>query len=240
VNDADYPALYRDADAAAQSAQRRFLKALGANLALLVVAATLSLLDYPDSRYAAMQVLVLSASIALSLYLALGQPQRAWYGTRALAESIKTVTWRFMMRAEPYNDTDAAARERLIGNIKKIIDDNMLALAVVRYAGGDQITQTMQETRQLALAERKTKYDTDRIGEQLSWYERKTRMNSRSARVWFGVLVAVECLAVLAAIGRVLRPGFLYWPTDVLAAAAGGILAWLQRRDSKNWLPHTA
>jgi hypothetical protein len=224
----DYPALYRDADAASLLAQQKFFWALGGNLALLVVTAVLNLIDLAPSG--AVLVATLVASVVLTIYLALGQPQRAWYGTRALAESIKTVTWRFVMKAEPYNAGEVAAREHFIANLKKIVDDNLLALSVVRYAGGTQTTQTMLDMRLLSLAERKGRYDADRVGEQLRWYERKTASNVRSARLWYGILVVVQGSAIAAAIGRLTIPDFRFWPTDVFVAIAGSIIGWLQAK----------
>ncbi|HCB7267327.1 TPA: SLATT domain-containing protein, partial [Escherichia coli] len=41
-----------------------------------------------------------AASTGLLLYMAVQKPEKEWYGCRALAESIKTSTWRYMMRAE--------------------------------------------------------------------------------------------------------------------------------------------
>jgi hypothetical protein len=226
----DYPALYRDADAASLLAQRKFLCALAGNLALLVGTAVLSFINDPAPGFGAAVVLALVGSTVLTIYMALGQPQRDWYGTRALAESIKTVTWRFMMKAEPYNGGEAAARDHFIANLKSIVDDNLLAIAVVRYAGGTQTTQAMLETRLLSLDKRKEKYDAERVSEQLSWYQRKAESNAKSARLWYGLLVILQGAGIIAAIGRVASPGFRFWPTDVFIAAAGSVIGWLQAK----------
>ena len=111
------PALYKDADAASLRAQRAFLIGLGFSLILLVVAASFTLLNLPSTLFAVLQAIALLLSLGSTLYLAFKQPQRTWYGTRALAESVKTVAWRFAMRAEPYEVADAEARARFTTNV---------------------------------------------------------------------------------------------------------------------------
>ena len=86
---ADYPALYADADAAAVATQKRFLWLLAANLALLAAAAVCSFLIPFVPEIAPLQLLILFGSLGAILYLGAKHPQRVWYGTRALAESVK-------------------------------------------------------------------------------------------------------------------------------------------------------
>src|SRR5471030_269850 len=109
MTDADFPPLYQAADKASQDAQRNLFGALGGNLTLLAVAAIMSVANVQTRGFALTQMVPLVGTLALTIYLAVKQPQRIWYGTRALAESVKTVSWRYMMRAEPFNrgdDTD--------------------------------------------------------------------------------------------------------------------------------------
>lgn len=230
MKSADYPALYNDADAASLREQRKFYLALSANLLLLVFIATLSVIGHPATWYAAAQVAALLITIALSLYLALSQPQRNWYGTRALAESIKTVAWRFVTRAEPYDGDDSIAREHFVANVKKIMEDNGLSTQLVTYSGGDQITKAMNTSRKLSLADRKNKYNTERVGEQLNWYRKKTRDNVSLSKRWFLGLISIQVLALACAMGRFWHPEFPYWPTDVFIACASGAMAWLQTK----------
>lgn len=226
----DYPALYRDADGASLRAQSNFLRALVSSLVLLVFSAGLSVINYPTAWFAAVQIVCLLSSLGLTIFLAHQQPQRVWYETRALAELIKTVTWRFVMRAEPYCLPDADARRHFCENLQKILSDNRASRYAVAYSDGEQITDKMNEFRALSLDDRKANYELGRVAEQLSWYRKKAKLNDNLSRRWFALLIGLQVLAVLCAMGRIFAPEFNWWPTDVLIAAAAASFAWLQTK----------
>ncbi|EBX4343085.1 hypothetical protein DRY68_24490, partial [Salmonella enterica subsp. enterica serovar Braenderup] len=95
-----FPALYRSADGSAADAQSTYLRLIRLQYLLLTVAATISIWFGASPDLYIAYALVLAASTGLLLYMAVQKPEKEWYGCRALAESIKTSTWRYMMRAE--------------------------------------------------------------------------------------------------------------------------------------------
>ena len=76
MQEEDYPALYKSADALSLNAQRQFFGILKANLALLVVAAMLSLAPVSNWIVPFVQALVLIAALGSSVYLATRRPDR--------------------------------------------------------------------------------------------------------------------------------------------------------------------
>src|SRR5690606_15189811 len=44
--------------------------------------------------------------VFLCIFIGYQKPDRIWYNARAVAESVKTLTWRYMMRAEPFQATE--------------------------------------------------------------------------------------------------------------------------------------
>lgn len=119
MKEVDFPTLYLDASRVSLNAQNSFLRLVGGSLSLLIVCAVISVVNSPERYVAIAQAFALLLSLSLTAYAAYQQPQRVWYGARALAESVKTVTWRFVMRAEPYNKDDAPARSHFIENLTK-------------------------------------------------------------------------------------------------------------------------
>jgi hypothetical protein len=231
MTDADFPALYNAADTASLAAQRYFFWALKGNLAGIVIAAAMSVVNVPSPIFAVLQVVPLLATLALTIYLATKQPQRIWYGTRALAESVKTVAWRYMMRAEPFNGEDDADREHFIRSLRKIFEANkQISSHAVQMTSPHQITATMRVTRALPLGERKTIYEEQRVENQHIWYQNRAAANDRLSQTWFCILILVNVAAVLFALAKVILPKVEFWPTDVLVAAAGAIMAWLQTK----------
>ncbi|MCV5359976.1 DUF4231 domain-containing protein, partial [Escherichia coli] len=62
--------------------------------------------------------------MACSVYLFSVRPEKLWYGGRAVAESIKTITWRYVCRAEPFQGDDQVARKDFHHTLKAIIEQN--------------------------------------------------------------------------------------------------------------------
>ena len=108
----DYPALFRSADESSVAAQSSYLWLIRIQYGLLVTAAAVALwFDYAPVLLL-VYAFVVGASTALLIYMSVKTPEKDWYGCRALAESIKTSTWRYIMRAEPFEDAPQVARRR--------------------------------------------------------------------------------------------------------------------------------
>ncbi len=231
MQEKDYPALYKSADALSLNAQRQFFGILKANLALLVVAAMLSLAPVSNWTVPFIQALVLLAALGSSVYLAARRPDRDWYAGRAVAESVKTTTWRYITRAEPFDGDDEAARQAFQIRLQSIVKHNeQTASALTQGLSEPQFSEEMQSIRSRQLDERRRIYATARIRDQLEWYSRKSAANSELATRFFIALIAVNGAAVIFAVLRMQFLSATYWPTDVLVAIAASLLGWIQAR----------
>ncbi len=226
----DLPALYRDADLVSRSAQRNFLTALGTSLSLLIICATISVLNSPQRGWALVQCVTLLGSFGLTAYIGYSQPQRTWYGARALAESIRTIAWRFVMRAEPYDKDDAPSRELFIANLKKLFDDNVVSKHVIARSNDAQITEAMNRLRSANIQERKKRYRDDRIEQQRSWYKSKAAYNRLRSKLWLALLLIFHGIAAFCILGKAVWPSLPYWPTDIFITAASSAVAWAQTK----------
>lgn len=142
----DFPALYRSADDLSRSSQAHFLRALRVHLVTLVVAAILSIISIPHWSIAALQVLALLGALGCSIYLFSMRPDRLWYAGRAVAESIKTITWRYVCCAEPFQGDDAVARNDFGQKLKAIVEQNReVVQSFTEHLDGGQITLAMDQ-----------------------------------------------------------------------------------------------
>lgn len=237
MENADYPGLYAAADAAAGRAQRGFFGWLALNLVSLTVAAGLS--PYADRSwvFALLQMVALVIGLGCTVYIEGLQPQRRWYRTRALAESVKTLTWRYVMRAAPFEGEDEASRRKFFTNLRKIVDENHDASTRAVADAGEQVTPAMEKIRDSSLEERIERYRKNRIEDQHAWYARKARSNTDTARLWFALLVFFNILAIGLCVVRLSEPGREFWeehvgkwPIDFFTIAAGSVLAWMQTK----------
>jgi hypothetical protein len=227
----DYPSIYCSADELSLSSQKRFFLALKAHLVLLVFAAILSLINVSGSLVATLQLVTLLSVLFCSIYLFCMRPDRIWYAGRAVAESIKTITWRYISRAEPFQGDDANARTHFSKSLKAIIDQNAkIFSAVTTRLDAPQITPVMEEMRNQPLKTRWNIYMQNRVGEQLAWYAKKALLNKKMSNHFFGILILVNAIAVCCAILRIIFAEQPFWPTDIFVATAASLLGWMQAK----------
>lgn len=231
MQEQDFPALYRSADDLSLESQTHFFRALKLHLLLLVAATILSIASIPHWSISALQLLALLGALSCSVYLFGRRPDRYWYAGRAVAESIKTITWRYVCRAEPFQSDDAVAKSAFQQKLKSIIDQNReVAQALTKHLDAPQITSVMANMRMSSLDERKLTYANNRIKDQLTWYAKKAVFNRRTSNGFFWALIASNSVAVVCAILRIRFVEVPFWPTDVFVAASASLLSWMQAK----------
>jgi hypothetical protein len=236
LRDEDLPAGFRAADQASLEAQRRYLWLVRIDLVSLCLGAILTSFQYEDpawNRFLAVAgAVLLAVGLVITTWLNQKAFKRQWYGGRAAAESIKSLAWRYMMRAEPYGTVlDRAAADRNFGEaVLRILKDVPdLSIPPGTGLGTDPIvTVRMREVRAKELPERKTLYLQGRIGDQQQWYTRKADISARKEERFFWLIVGAQLLALLTALGLVLVPGFWVQPVGFFSTLAAAFLAWLQ------------
>jgi SMODS and SLOG-associating 2TM effector domain 3/SMODS and SLOG-associating 2TM effector domain 1 len=195
-----YPALFRSADTAANNKQKRYLALLRAEYATLLLASILSSNLFSDTTSLLLYAIIFLASVTLLLLRTKLKPEQDWYRCRALAESVKTLTWRYTMRASPFVD-EPYVRDPLnefTHSLNQLINDNRSTVEKIAtsWSADDQITDDMNRIRKLDLKHRKDLYDDQRIQEQRNWYAKKASINRRSARIWVLIGVAAYTTAI--------------------------------------------
>lgn len=231
MEDKDFPALYRSANELSLDSQTHFFRALKLHLVMLVVAALLSIVSIPHWSIAVLQLLALLGALFCSIYLFGKRPDRYWYSGRAVAESIKTITWRYVCRAEPFQGDDVIARHYFLQRLKAIVDQNKdVVEAHTNYLDARQLTDFMVDMRTRSLESRKAIYADSRIQNQLTWYSKKAAFNKKTSNIFFRILIATNLVAVLCAILRIIFVEMPFWPTDIFVAAAASLLSWMQAK----------
>lgn len=232
IEDNSYPALYKAADRASIDAQSKYLRVIKLHGLLLVLGAGLTIHPLPTTEYSLINAFVFLIALGLSILIAVKKYETSWYSARAVAESVKTATWRYMMKAEPFLDVAKRKEANSIfrNTLNKILDSNnqlgeLLGGAV---SAEDQITDEMQNIRSLELEQRKQVYLTDRIDEQRKWYARKSAENKRKGSQFFYLLVALQTIAILCVLLKIAYPTWTIWPTDVFVVGAGAVVTWIQ------------
>ncbi len=231
MNDTDFPALYQSSSDLSLASQKSFYRALFLHLLLLFIATVISIFNCPAPEAAIVQVIVLLGAFSCAVYLFLVHPDRYWYGGRAVAESIKTITWRFVSKAEPFVASDSIDRSKFIQILKEIVEQNIdVAKRLTENLDLAQITDHMMICRQESVDQRRTRYIESRIVDQQKWYAKKASFNKKTVTHFFIALMVTNALAIGFAIAKIRYPTAPYWPTDALVVIAAGLLSWIQAK----------
>jgi hypothetical protein len=229
----DYPAVSRSASMSSNDAQRQYLIQIGSQYVFLFLAAVASLEfnNFPSSLL--LYSLFLIASTVMLVVTATIKPEKDWYASRALAESLKTTTWRYMMNAHPFDRTDTPleARAEFADRLSEIIKANEHAQKAMkrRSVAGVQITDTMRSIRMSSLYERIEYYVEHRIKFQRDWYIVKANSNRKWFRNFILCSVIVQSGAIILSLLRLRDYNTIdVWPTEPLLVLASALVGWIQ------------
>lgn len=237
IEDSDFPSLFLAADSASLRAQKKYLLCMRTDLLLISgagLAGAISFSEYQGKLVLAIITAVLMlASLFLTLYIRGRKFEQTWFDGRAVAESIKTSAWRFMVGSDPFAQTlvEKEAIKLFTGSVKKVIDDRdkFAAYLATRTNTSDAyITEKMLEVRRLSLRERKELYLTARLENQHAWYSSKSEANSNSSTRWFNAILVLQAIAVLSAFVFLKFPDFPIVLPSVFATIVAAFVAWLQ------------
>jgi hypothetical protein len=233
LGDECFPALFQAADDASLTAQSNYYFALKSYLFLLVIAALISFYYPTDLIGALASASLFLITLCILIWLKVHKPEDTWYNGRAVAESVKTRTWRWVMKAEPYdNDVpDEQSRKEFLSDLKSILDQNRSLSGYLESenTNGDAISIQMSDIRSLTLEERLEIYKNERVKNQADWYAKKSQFNKRRAKQWFIVSVFLHAIAIGLLMWRITDPT-LTLPIEVVATGASAILTWLQAK----------
>jgi hypothetical protein len=235
ITDDHLPALYRAANAASVSAQRAYLRLLRIDLVLLVCGAVLGSVDvHQASLLLAIRILavaVLVASLVVTVTIRQGEWEQRWYGGRAAAESVKTLTWRYMTQAEPFDGAVAKETEGRFSEALRAVlaqREQLGGLRTGTLGAEPQITDSMRAVRTAPLATRIAIYRDQRIIDQRQWYSGKAAASAKAEGYLFSAVIGAQFLAVVAGILLVAKPEYPVNGLSVFATSAAALLAWLQ------------
>jgi hypothetical protein len=218
-------------------AQKRYLRLVRAKIAVLVfisIATSLAWDRVPGTRTVAATIVAVFLIIATSasFLMDLRKFDHNWFVCRAIAESVKTETWKFVTKADPYTAL-AEDEGHFLNRVRELLKRQRpvpLELSEQCVASG-QITEIMREIRNKSLPDRRTFYAENRILDQLNWYAKKARWNQSRELLWFFIGWMLQVVTVIGAVIMIAFGDFPFNPVGVLTTAAVGALSWYHARN---------
>jgi len=230
--ESDYPGLYQCADTASKESQKFYYSILISYLISLILISIIPILKLPLNTNNLFLALLFIISLSLMIWLVVKKPEESWYNGRAVAESVKTRTWRWMMKADPYNNESEDLSNRLfIQNMMEILKQNekLGELLGKESALSEPISGKMKMIRATGVQARLDCYIENRILNQSNWYMKQTILNKNKSKFWFIVLVSVHFLAIVFLLYQIMDSTKVF-PIELLTVCAGVVISWVQTK----------
>lgn len=231
------PQVFSEAEADAAAGQSRYLRATRVRLVLAVLAGLLVGLaplaeESEANPWALASALCFAGAFVVEVWLHRAAPQQLWYQGRALAESCKTLGWRYSVGGLPFA-LDVADPDSLFADrVRQLLEDDTDANRARRKEWHGRTiapTDSMRDLRQTSLATRRKAFLAGRLDDQCAWYESRSTWNDRMAGRWRVLLLGLEAVGVALALATGM--GWLHIDlASAISAALGCVVAWVAVR----------
>lgn len=238
LSDSELPDLFQTADKNAIRAQRGYLRGVRVELLLLTLGALTSVYTFRIGTAdwsSITAALAFGAALVVRVVRVLNQSDTIWYEGRAVAESVKSLAWRYAVGGEPFamhNQAPGSVETQLSARVRQTLRDvSGLVIATARgnKREGVHVTKRMTEIRTQSLAARKDSYIYGRIQDQIRWYGRRSTFNTRRAQMWNSLLFFIELGGLAAAILRAVNV-LQFDLLGVAATLSAAVMTWLQAK----------
>ncbi|MCW5211958.1 DUF4231 domain-containing protein [Desulfobulbus sp. TB] len=236
----DFPQVYVLASAKSGKQQTLHLCLLRIQFIFLFFASSTTVLSscspVPLGIASAVYLVFVIMSLAALCYSVKMTPEKIWYESRALTESVKTITWRFIMEAEPFNSdhTDEQLESHFTGELNRIWELNEMDDKEIddTLKETPQVTEWMKNVRNSSFKEKKCRYCNSRIQSQLNWYQQKAELNKNRSRFFSAFSIAIYLFAIAVACWQLIAPSshIPKWFSEPLLVMAAGLLGWTQAK----------
>ena len=232
----DFPNYFQASDNASKRAQSNYINIIRVDLVSMIIASAISIYNYQQVEskltvYVISGILLLS-SLILTIILKAKQFEDTWYQGRALAESCKTLTWRFVTCSEYFEEdlTEIEVKHRFINRIKNLADEfkDLTKIMNAQTLNLPIVTEKMIELRKLEMFERKENYIHNRVENQKKWYSNKAKFNKSKYNFWFGIIIASQAVTLISVIFLIKFPNNNYNFIGLFTTVASSAISWLQ------------
>jgi len=234
VQQQDFPKMFRHADASAAAYQRRYRMLVTTIVMSSCVTNLLGVISQDRLRMSITAVVTLFQFVA-AMSNVNGGWNTDWYRARALAETTKSMTWRYAVGGNPYPiDQSKPTADPAFSKHMDALLHGMGApaplLPGLRIEKEDM--SKIENLRTQDLLTRQTVYLESRVRDQENWYESRAVSLARRRSQLSIVSVGSAALAVLLSIYLVAQPT-QYMPSVValLASVALGTITISQARN---------
>ncbi len=234
----DYPSLFQKSDTASVKQQNIYLLACKIEFGAILLAAFLGGISLIGNMkiMTLLQVATavsLFASFLVRVSLMFYKWDKHWFDTRAIAESVKTATWRYVMAIEPFKkmDSNKKADEIFGKELNEIFEarkETHIVIASCVTQSDKQISDKMREIRAAPLKDKLKIYIEQRLRDEKNWYKRKARYNSGQEQLWAGIVMLCEVIGIVVSVCIISHHYIIINPLGLITTLTAVFCAWMQ------------
>ena len=231
--ESEYPSIYEAADKASVKAQTYYLRLIKLNLILMISGVVVTTINFQDIPYRQnvniAAAFLLGTAIILSLILKTCRFEKTWYGGRAVAESVKSLSWKYMTTSKPFSSATIPkkADDKFLELIKEIATEKKDLAFDFEINTKPMISQKMKDVRHSTVQEKLQLYLSDRVQAQRNWYKNKAIFNKKEGDRYSWIAILMQFLGFLASLYLIKEPTQINL-TGVLSSATTAIFSWMQ------------
>ncbi|HHS8781892.1 DUF4231 domain-containing protein [Serratia sarumanii] len=227
----NYPGLYDLADKRSAKAQQKHFLWLRIEYSLLIFSSVNAFVTYEYKYYVAFVLFVFL--MMLMVFKVKSKFEQEWYKYRAISESIKTTTWNFIMKSEPFDDDDELKNIKEFSSyLTEIIDGSEYISKTIDHdvINKGALTGDMKNVRGMDYLSRRDFYVVNRIEDQRSWYVSKSADNKRKGKAWGYAIFSLYFFAFACSIYNAFfastSEGII--PISIVTTIAASLVGWSQ------------
>lgn len=236
MKEIDFPGIQQAANKASQKAQLYYILLVRSNLIIGVIAALLTIFNFereePKVIIYIVSLVLLIMSLGITAIIKYLKYEDLWYQGRALAESIKTLTWRYVTCSENFESflSDDVVETTFTDSIKLLQTKfpDLSAFMNTDLLKKDVITAEMNNIRNLSWDERRKQYLYFRIDNQISWYSTKAKYNKKRKTLWLWLVISAQAFAICSCTSLILCPSSSWNLVGLFTTLAASAIAWLE------------
>lgn len=232
----DFPGIQQAADKASNKSQKLYINLVRSNLVIGVFAALITIFNFekeqPKLYVYIISLCLLLISLGLTVAIKYFKFEDLWYQGRALAESIKTLTWRYITCSENYESTlpqheveksfvdSLQLLQTKFPDLVKFMDTNILQQP--------SITSEMNTARNLPWRQRLKKYIEFRIEDQINWYSTKAKFNKTKKSKWLWLVISAQLFSIFSCLSLIICISTSWNLVGLFTTVAASAIAWLE------------
>ena len=232
ISENTFPCFFTLADQQAIKSQKQYLSALKWSIWLIIVASVLAYIrNFIEFEYIDWLIgVLLLINLLLNWWIQAEKMDNLWYDYRSIAESIKTLTWKYMLKVIPFAGDEVDCTKEFRRRVKKILNDNKVILQKSQAISIKQqfITNDMRAIRREDLQTRSHIYTKYRIQDQADWYEKKSKYNKKMGTRFYICYMLLNILLLVFIVISICKFNGKELPLDLFMVLITSIQTWTQ------------